>query len=108
MYGEFPLYLKDLLIRQPKPKHNLRSSIDVTRLIIPRTKLKTFVSCSFSAAAPTEWNLLPRTLRECESYELFKKQLKTELFKNFCQSKLIDKSIKVQVGGDAGFSLCGG
>ena len=63
-YGTAPTYLKDLLIRTPAQKRNLRSSIDQSRLIIPRTKLKTFASRSFSVSGP-------------KSYELFKKEVKT-------------------------------
>ena len=57
--------------------HNLRSSTDTTRLIVPFTKCKTSAAQSFSTPAPTVWNQLPTLLREIKKNELFKKQLKT-------------------------------
>ena len=71
MYGTVPKYLQDLLIRPPPPKYNLRFTDDTTLLIVPLTKLKTFASRSFSIAGPREWNLLPRKIREIQSYEHF-------------------------------------
>ena len=44
LHGSAPQYLKDLLIRMPTPKKNLHSLTDTLRLIIPKTKLKTFAS----------------------------------------------------------------
>ena len=85
-YGISLQYLKDLLVSPPQPKHNLRSSTDITRLIIPFTKWKTFAARSFSVAGPTEWNLLPSNIRETESYELFKKKLKTHFFIQYFDS----------------------
>ena len=78
--GIAPKYLKDLLVRMPQPACNLRSSIDTTRLVVPKTKLKTFASRSFSISGPMLWNSLPVRIREIELYELFKKALKTHLF----------------------------
>ena len=80
LHGDAPKYLKDLLIRTPAPERNLRSSIDTERLIIPRTKLKTFASRAFSVAGPTEWNKLPLRIRHLTSYGQFKKEVKTHLF----------------------------
>ena len=73
--GTAPQYLKDLLISLPVTERQLRSTIDQTRLIIPKTKCKTFADRSFGVAAPGEWNLLPRAIREAQSYELFKKKI---------------------------------
>ena len=83
MYGLALTYLKNLIVRVPVPKRELRSNCDTTHLIVPLVKLKTFASRSFSVAGPVEWNLLPKELRCTELYELFKKGLKTHLFKQY-------------------------
>ena len=80
LHGDAPKYLKDLLIRMPAPERNLHSSRDTERLIIPRTKLKTFASRAFSVAGPAEWNKLPLRIRQLRSYGQFKKEVKTHLF----------------------------
>ena len=80
LHGNAPKYLKNLLIRTSAPERNLRSSIDTERLLIPRTKLKTFASRAFSVAGQTEWNKLPLRIRHLASYERFKKEVKTHLF----------------------------
>ena len=80
IYGTAPQYLKDLLIPAPNPR-SLRSSNDRTKLIIPFTKFKTFAAQSFSIAAPMIWNQLPMLLQETTNVELFKRQLKTHLYR---------------------------
>ena len=80
LYGDAPKYLKDLLVRMPAPERNVHSSTDTERLIIPRTKLKTFANRAFSVAGPVEWNRLPLRIRHIRSYEQFKKEVKTHLF----------------------------
>ena len=74
-----PRYLRDLLIVQ-KPKRTLRSSSSFT-LQVPRTKLKCAGDRSFAACAPKIWNSLPDHLTSAKTLTLFKKQLKTHLFK---------------------------
>ena len=80
-YRMAPTYLKNLLISNPVHNRQLQSSQDITRLIIPRTKSKTFADGSFSVAGPQEWNLIPRDIREMSLYEQFNKKLKTHLFR---------------------------
>ena len=80
LYGDAPKYLKDLLIRMPAPERNLHSSTDTERLIIPRTKLKTFANRAFSVTGPVEWNRLPLRIRHIRSYGQFKKEVKMHLF----------------------------
>ena len=75
LHGHAPKYL-----RTPTPNRYLQSSTDTSRLIKPRTKLKTFASRTFSVAGPIEWNNLPIRIRQIESYKLFKKEVKTHLF----------------------------
>ena len=44
MCGLAPTYLKNLIVRVPVPKRELRSDCDTTRLIVTLVKLKTFAS----------------------------------------------------------------
>ena len=80
-YGTAPKYLKDLLVSPPVLTRNWRSSLDQTRLIIPKIKCKTFADRSFSVSGPKEWNLIPSEIRDIQSYELFKNRLKMHLLK---------------------------
>ena len=82
LHKQGPRYLQVLL----QYKHNisnrtLRSNLDQSLLVIPHTKCKTFASRSFSVAAPTLWNHLPRGLRELNTLLSFKRDLKTHLYK---------------------------
>ena len=79
IYGTAPQYLKDLLTFIQTPR-NLRSSIDITRLIVSFSKCKTFAARSFSILAPVVWNQLPTALREITNFELFERQLKTHYY----------------------------
>ena len=63
-------------------KYNLRSSSDSTLLSFPNIKVKaTLGERAFVFAAPKLWNALPRFIRETNSIDSFKRQLKTYLFK---------------------------
>ncbi len=50
-------------------------------LRVPKTKRVTFEHRSLAVAGPTEWNKLPIQLRSITELDVFKKQLKTHLFK---------------------------
>ena len=75
-----PMYLCKLAVRC-RPGRALRSAQDPTRLTHQRT-CSQYGEHSFAVAAPPPpWNDLPRSLREVESEQSFKKQLsKTLLF----------------------------
>ncbi|KAL3051724.1 hypothetical protein OYC64_001872 [Pagothenia borchgrevinki] len=73
-----PAYIADLL--QPyTPSRQLRSS-DKGLLSIQRSKLKSFGNRAFSVAAPTLWNSLSSAIRNADSLDTFKQQLKHHLF----------------------------
>ena len=76
------LYLSDLL-RVYSPSRQLRFSSDSRTLCIPHIKTKTFGHRSFSHAAPSVLNSLPREIRYIQSTTAYKTALKTHLFK-FC------------------------
>ena len=50
-------------------------------LVVPRSNLSTQGDRAFSHAAPRLWNNLPLAMRITDSQNIFKKQLKTLLFK---------------------------
>ena len=50
-------------------------------LAVPKSRLKTYGDRAFSVAAPKLWNELPLDLRSLDTINLFKKHLKTDLFK---------------------------
>ena len=51
------------------------------RLIVPKTKRKTFVDRSFPVAGPRQWNNVPDYVKRSPSVEEFKNKLKTYLFR---------------------------
>ena len=76
-----PPYISNLIpLRKPKVKV-VRADEDSTLLHKPYTHKYTSTSRAFSISAPKLWNELPKTLRESESVDVFKQQLKTYLFK---------------------------
>ena len=86
LHGEAPSYLTDCLNLynvsdsfSDGTRRRLRSSSDVTRLVIPRTRRR-FGDRSFSTIGPRLWNELPANIREAPSTRVFKRLLKTHLF----------------------------
>ena len=73
-----PSYLIELLI-QYKPERTLRSS-KKSLFYVPQTMTKSYGERSFSYAATVLWNNLPEYLRNIETYEKFRSNLKTHLF----------------------------
>ena len=80
LHAKGPKYLQSLL-QYRNPPRTLRSSSDSLLLVIPHTKLKTFAERSFKVAAPTVWNELPFHIRSSSSLPIFKRNLKTHLYK---------------------------
>ena len=82
LHEQGPKYLQVMLqYKHSTNSRTLRSNLDHSLLVIPHTKCKTFASRSFSVAAPTLWNHLPRSLRESTTLLSFKCDLKTHLYK---------------------------
>ena len=77
--GKGPVYLKDIL-RYYKPTRNLRSASSGA-LCVPKTHYVETSKRAFYARAPTEWNNLPKHIRDSDSVTSFKSRLKTYLFK---------------------------
>ena len=80
--GLAPGYLSEL-VPNYAPARSLRSSSQ-SRMRIPSAsdhhQKKHFGFRAFSNAAPSLWNSIPLTLRQCDSLPAFRKQLKTHLF----------------------------
>ena len=74
-----PSYLNDLLIPHTANRP-LRSKQNNT-FVIPKTKLSTYGDRAFSHAGPSVWNKLPDDMRSMTDFNVFKKSLKTQLFK---------------------------
>ena len=72
-----PAYLRTLLIAES------RSSRRPNQLRVPFTKSAVVYERAFSVAGPRLWNQLPLEMQQTEMTELFKKDLKTYLFKKF-------------------------
>ena len=85
MQNVAPSYLCDL-IKPYEPSRTLRS-IDQKLLIIPRTHTKTLGTKSFYFSAPTVWNSLPLEIRNSETTDIFKQNLKTYLFTMYFRNR---------------------
>ena len=80
LHGEGPGYLSDLLKRHV-PDHRLRNKRQ-ERLIVPKYRLETRGPRGFKWVAPNLWNSVPDSVKESKTVAVFKKRLKTHLFKN--------------------------
>ena len=76
-----PIYISELLIPKPSCDRWTLRSDDQGLLHIPKTNCKTLVDRSFAHAAPQLWNSLPLNVRNCDCISVFKKRLKTFLFR---------------------------
>ena len=81
LIGEAPQYLQEFTSGQPCYRQGLRSNNMYKRLIVPKTKRKTFVGRTFSVAGPRQWNNLPDYVQRSPSVEQFKNKLKMYLFR---------------------------
>ena len=81
--GNAPTYLTELLSEQT-PKRNLRSS-DCAKgcYEVPFKKRKTFSDRSFATVGPRLWNSLLLSIRNSETLDGFKRNLKTFYFRDF-------------------------
>ncbi|XP_053497706.1 uncharacterized protein LOC128618216 [Ictalurus furcatus] len=75
--GTAPSYLNSLL-KAYVPSRNLRSISD---LLVPTQRGSRSLSRTFTLTVPHWWNELPTSIRTAESLTIFKKQLKTHLFR---------------------------
>ena len=73
--GSSPEYLKDKVVEKiPTDLRFLRSSLDLTKLELPKSHN------TYQYSMAKNWNALPISIRNCNTVENFKKQLKTHYF----------------------------
>lgn len=82
--GSLPQYLKNCLSLYT-PTRTLRSSNSRNIFKQKMSRLKRYGERSFNSFAPKTWNSLPEDLRTSESLYIFKKKLKTYLFKEYLE-----------------------
>ncbi|KAF7640966.1 hypothetical protein LDENG_00002640 [Lucifuga dentata] len=68
--------LQTLYRQTPPPAHSGQKL-----LVVPRTHLKTHGDRAFQAVAPKLWNALPSSVHYVDSEAVFRRQLKTFLFR---------------------------
>ena len=78
IHGQGPSYIANTL-RNYTPTRTLRSS-DAGLLEINRSSQKKIGDAAFVNYAPKLWNTLPTNIREANTLDIFKRQLKTYLF----------------------------
>lgn len=76
-----PNYLSSYFIKK-ESGYSLRSK---GVYVIPRTRTRAFGDRAFSVSGPREWNNLPADLQSCGSFTIFRKKLKTYLFRKAFQ-----------------------
>ena len=79
LHGLAPAYIKDLH-QSYLPARDLRSS-KKSLLAVPAFNINSYGRRAFSVAAPLLWNSLPQHIRDAGSRNIFKRQLKTILFR---------------------------
>ena len=80
LHNQSPSYIKDLLSLKPAANYAFRSSAQ-SLLFVPKVSCSTLGDRAFAHSAPVLWNSLPLTIRTSSSLAIFKKQLKTFIFK---------------------------
>ena len=79
LHGLAPSYIKDL-VQSYLPARDLRSS-KKNLLVVPVFNINSYGRRAFSVASPLLWNSLPQHIRDAGSLDIFKRQLKTVLFR---------------------------
>ena len=87
LHGLAPPYLTEGLQRVSDlpSRRRLRSS-STADLIVPSTRLSTVGDRAFPVAAARTWNSLPASVTSAPSLEVFRRRLKTELFRRAYES----------------------
>ena len=81
LHQQSPIYIQDL-IRRYSTSRTLRSS-STLRLTPVNFNLKSYGYRAFTVSAPELWNKLPDDMHSCDNLNLFKRRLKTHLFKTY-------------------------
>ena len=81
IHGLAPKYLMDLINIRRHTRYSLRSCGSLTLLPPTGKCLTTLGGRAFKSAAPKLWNVMPANIRNMDNLNLFKKALKTYLFR---------------------------
>ena len=81
LHGTAPKYIRDLITLKLNSSYGLRSNDNYTLKPLAVKTLPTLGDRAFATAAPRLWNGLPLELRKEHSINIFKRKLKTHLFK---------------------------
>ncbi|KAF7667113.1 hypothetical protein LDENG_00075540, partial [Lucifuga dentata] len=76
LHGLAPLYLRNFITPYVPPLRLQEGGL----IVIPSTNTKFLENRAFSCHTPLHWNKLSAALKEADSIEMFKFQLKTHLF----------------------------
>ena len=82
LHDQSPEYLKEIICVH-EPTRQLRSAQNGTLLSVPRVRTAFYGDRAFSAAAPAIWNVLPNHVRLSATETVFRKWLKTPLFRQY-------------------------
>ncbi len=82
--GSAPAYFYSLMLIYI-PSRNLRTANE-QRLVVPSQRGTKSLSRTFSFTVPDWWNELPTLIRNAESLTIFKRHLKTHLFRHHLTS----------------------
>ncbi len=87
--GTAPPYISGLIrcSTDYEPRRRLRSA-DTRELVVPVVRRKTLGDRSFAVNGPQLWNKLPVALRNSPSFAVFRRKLKTHLFRRSFPSNL--------------------
>ena len=82
LHDQSPVYIRNML-EIYKPTRNLRSAQQSVTLVKPKSKKVKYGERSFISAAPSLWNSLPANVRDCDTLQCFKRELKLIILYNF-------------------------
>ena len=80
LHGTGPSYLNDMLKWETSPRTTRRSTKRFLK--VPKTRTK-FGDRAFSTSAPKLWNSLDENIRATDDVEIFKRLIKTYLYKQY-------------------------
>ena len=81
LHHQGPKYLSDLLTVLPEGSRTRSGTSKGQRLLVPFVRKNTFAERSFAIQGPRLWNAIPDSIKFSDTINVFKKNLKTYIFK---------------------------
>lgn len=78
-HNEAPEYLRKMFVKNETKSYNLRKETNV--YLVPKSKCRSFGDRAFEVNGPRLWNTLPPALQSINDFKMFKKELKTYIFR---------------------------